>query len=499
MSKKFSSTRHMTRRPFTAFAGVVFAILLVACGADVVPTPVPEPSPATVEPTSTATVEVQPSPTPTFEAPGLLPTALPLPTRTPSAMRTPVPSSVADALRGDSQQDGGPSRPLAKLSERLADSAIEFLTSFTGDHSPRTSGTDQEKAAAEFLAARLRDLGYDVELQSFAVEIISRDVPFLSLASPDDRTFQGLPFNMSGRGEVQASLVYVERAFPDQIPESGLDGKIALIERGEITFEEKVTRVGEAGAIAAVVFNNIPGLFGGTLRNDGEIPAVSISLEDGKGLLDLIDEGDVVAKVRVVIESRETQNVVAQMQGTAGDGTVVVLGGHYDTVAEVPGANDNGSGIATLMTVAEEIADNSYPFTIRIIPFGSEELGLRGSRHYVDTLAEEEIESITAMLNFDALSSGTTAGIIGDPSLTRMVTELGDANGIEVSRRQGLRNGTSDHASFQSAGVPAIFFMADDFSRIHTPNDTLEFVQPELMGRHAALAIGLLDGLAGQR
>jgi aminopeptidase YwaD len=103
------------------------------------------------------------------------------------------------------------------------------------------------------------------------------------------------------------------------------------------------------------------------------------------------------------------------------------------------------------------------------------------------------------MFNFDALSSGPAVGIIGDASLTRMVIALGDANGIEVSRSQGLSSGSSDHASFQTAGVPVIFFMADDFSRIHTPDDTLEFVQPELMGQHAALAIGLLDELARQR
>ena len=381
----------------------------------------------------------------------------------------------------------------------MADNAIAFLTSFTEDHSPRASGTEQEKAAAEFLAAMLRDLGYDVELQSFEVDIIARDVPFLSLTSPEDRTFRGIPFTLSGEGEVEAPLVFVEKAFPDEVPESGLDGKIALIERGDITFEEKVNRVAEAGAIAAVVFNNVPGLFGGTLRTDGEIPAVSISQEDGEDLLGLMEEGDVVAKVRVVVETRDTQNVVAQKQGTAGDGKVVVLGGHYDTVADTPGVNDNGSGIATMMAIVEEIADNSYPFTIRIIPFGSEELGLRGSRHYLDTLQDDEIDSIIAMFNFDALSSGPAVGIIGDASLTRVVIGLGDANGFEVLRRQGLRGGSSDHASFQSAGVPVIFFMADDFSRIHTPDDTLEFVQPELMGRHAALAIGLLDDLARQQ
>ena len=212
MLKNVLATMHITRRPLTAIAGVGFAIVLTACGADVAPESVSEPAAVAIQPTSTAVAEAEPSATPTFEPPKLLPTGLPLPTRTPSATRTPVSSAVADALRGGSQSDGESSRPLLELSERLAEGAIDFLTSFTQDHSPRASGTEQEKSAAEFLAAELRDLGYDVEFQSFMVDIISRDIPFVLLTSPDDRTFQGIPFTFSGRGEASAPLVCVEKA-----------------------------------------------------------------------------------------------------------------------------------------------------------------------------------------------------------------------------------------------------------------------------------------------
>ena len=197
------------RLPLTAIAGFGVVVLLAACGtdgADVIPTPVPELPLATVEPTSTPTVEIQPTLTPTFEVPKLLPTALPFPTRMPSATRTPVPSTAAQPANS---VDGERAQPLAELSERMAANAFDFLTSFTEDHSPRASGTDQEKAAAEFLAARLRGLGYDVELQSFTVDIIPRDVPFLSLTSPEDRTFRGIPFTFSGEGEVEAPRVFV--------------------------------------------------------------------------------------------------------------------------------------------------------------------------------------------------------------------------------------------------------------------------------------------------
>ena len=61
----------------------------------------------------------------------------------------------------------------------------------------------------------------------------------------------------------------------------GIEGKIALIERGEITFSSKVARVHDAGAVAAIIYNNEQGNFRGTLRGRSQIPAISLSRADG--------------------------------------------------------------------------------------------------------------------------------------------------------------------------------------------------------------------------
>ena len=86
---------------------------------------------------------------------------------------------------------------------------------------------------------------------------------------------------------------------------------VALIERGTITFEEKVARVAEAGAVAAIVYNNDSGLFGGTLMNQSPIPVVSMSREDGGEVLEMMGSGDVEATVSVNVETRQSRNVVA--------------------------------------------------------------------------------------------------------------------------------------------------------------------------------------------
>ena len=358
---------------------------------------------------------------------------------------------------------------------------METLTYLTNELSPRASGTEEEVAAAEYLRDEFAALGYEASIQPFEVRSISPFGRLLTVDEPEEMDIQAFPMWMTAAGVVTAEVVDVGKALADDIPSEGLAGKIALIERGEITFDEKVTAVFEAGAVGAVVYNNEEGPFVGALGEE-TIPAVAISQEDGGTLKRLVEDGPVTATIRLEY-TEESRNVIADKPGTASDGRVVVLGGHYDTVPNVPGANDNGSGIATLLTIAREIAGREYPFTVRFIAFGAEELGLHGSNYYVDQLSKEEIDSTVAMLNFDALGSGPETAMLGTVSLLRMVDEYADGAG---HRHQDT--------SLPSIGAAAITppsttresttssFMGEDFSRIHTPDDKLEFVQTELLG-----------------
>ena len=460
----------MARRVFGLWWAVV--VLAVACGSPAAAPPVPQPNPATAAVVAATPVAAPPRPEPS-----------PSPTE-PAALPTPEPTPTVEA------------QPSSPRVVELGAQAWDFLSDFTRDFSPRESGTGQEKAASDFLAARFESLGYDVSLQPFKVDVASAEV----LIGPEGQVFRSIPLTRSGQGSVTGFLVDAGRAMEeDNISADKLRGKIALIERGVITFEEKVRRVTEAGAAAAAIYNDRPRVFGGTLSTEASIPVVALSRDSGMAILGLLAEGDVEATVSATFEQRDSQNVIAEMQGTARDGGIVVLGGHYDTVADVPGANDNGAGIASLMTIAAEVAGESYPFTIRFIPFGSEELGLLGSGAYVDSLSEEERQATIMMLNFDALATGDVVGLLGDFELMGAAVDFGRANGIEVERRFSLSAGTSsDHARFQQAGIPVVFFLADDFSRIHTAADTLEFVQPELMGGSVALAVHLLEFVAGR-
>lgn len=435
---------------------VAVALLLGGCRLRGTPTPtLPLPTPT---PTATPTAPAFPA-TPTLLAPSPTPTATPLPATTPTTPSQASPFSLGEQAYGY----------VATLSQRFG---------------PRPSATPREREAAQYIASQLEGFGYSVQLQEFTVADYSDAQPRLVVQETSPRPVQAVPMEGSPSGRVTGPLVFVGLARPGDIPPSGLQGAVALIERGVIPFRDKVANVASAGATAAVVYNNELGIVRAVV-GQATIPAVTISREDGQDLRDSLAQGPVFVEVNVQAVESPSANVVAERSD--GQGPVLVLGGHYDTVPVSPGANDNASGIAVMLEVASRLATQELPFALRVIAFGSEETGLNGSRHYVASLSQQERDRIIGMLNFDALGAGQLL-LIGDVEMTAPALALAEGLGIPARVASLPANTSSDHASFQAVGIPTLFFTGSDESRFHTPQDTLEHVDRELLGRIVGLA-----------
>ena len=436
------------------------------------------------------------------QATGLV-TPEPAPAESSIPALTPIqsPAPPAIAPRPDSSELSAQSASQAATEaapDDLSAYALSQLAILSQTLGPRQSATAEEKEAADYLASQFAEHGFSVELQPFTVRGFSQDDSGLFLIQEDGTRIAVEPLSGSGSGDVAGQLVSVGLARSEDIPESGLVGKIALARRGLIPFGEKTANIAAAGALGAIIYNNEPGNFRGTLGGSSEMPVASVSQEDGDRLeAFLASSASFAVNFKLQFSQTPSQNVIAEKPG---QGTrVVILGAHYDTVPDIAGANDNASGTAVLLTLARELgelSEKSFPFDLRLVAFGSEELGLRGSRHYVESLSPEQQGRVIAMLNFDALGSGSRLGVVGDVVLTRLVMEDSKARGIELRLRQSSRRGGSDHASFAAVGKPNIFFSSNDFSRLHTPEDTLESINPQLLGDTVRLALNLLDALA---
>ena len=438
----------------------------------------PEPAEPTAPP---AARSLPPAPTPA-------PTAAPVagPKEEPAATSEPGPATLAGT--GSGAESSAVFGDLALLEEK----ALSYLTELAVDVGPRTSGTDLELAAADFLVARFQELGYDPEVQEFTWDSPTATLD-VELPGPqgnlDVNILTGTPSGQAG-----GPLVFVGLGKPADIPADELEGKIALIERGEVTFGSKVAEAHNAGAVAAVIFNNVSGSFRGTLGGRSQIPAVSLSQADGLKLKELMEQGEMVeATVSVQENAVPSRNLIAELPGT-GDG-ILVVGAHYDTVPDSIGASDNSSGMGALLAIAEAISSRSFPFTVRFIAFGSEETGLHGSEYYVESLSPEELAQIYLMVNLDSVGSGTHLRLSGDRWAANYVKETADREGISLDLSSRSGRGGSDHANFRNAWVPVLFFLSNDLSRINTPADTMEHINPGLLGDVTALVLDLLENV----
>ena len=167
-------------------------------------------------------------------------------------------------------------------------------------------------------------------------------------------------------------------------------------------------------------------------------------------------------------EERPQKNVIAELPGSNTD-NVVMAGAHLDSVQAGPGINDNGSGSAALLELAQNLSKLKPENTIRLAWWGAEEAGLLGSQAYVDELSQAERDRIALYLNFDMIASPNYIFMIydGDESgfTAPVVVPEGSVQIEDLFERYFTSvgepyddaefSGRSDYEAFILAGIPA--------------------------------------------
>lgn len=375
--------------------------------------------------------------------------------------------------------------------------AYEHVQRFSDTLGPRVLGTPVYDQAAEYAVEKLSSWGYEVSLQMFALSNVSDRGSRVAIAAYDGEPVTATTLQGSGGGEVEAPIVYVGLGRPEDLAAVDVRGAIALVQRGEIRFGEKVANAANAGAVGVVVFNNQPGQVQGSLGGTSAVPAAMISRADGERLVSRLQNGPVQLRLQVDADARQvvTSNVIARKPGTVG-GRTVVVGAHLDSVPAAPGASDNASGSAVVLELARTMADQPYPHDIEFVLFGAEEIGLVGSARYVESLTPEARQSIVGMINLDMVGVGESWRFGGSDFLVNRALGYAAQNAMPGMELRGPLLSASDHASFLAAGVPAVFVHLVNDPNYHAPDDTARFVSPERLGEAGAVALDLLDLLA---
>jgi Zn-dependent M28 family amino/carboxypeptidase len=355
----------------------------------------------------------------------------------------------------------------------------------------RASGTPGYEASVDYVVERLEAAGYDPQVQEFTFPFFQQlSASTFEQVSPSPAVYvEGTDYftaDFSGSGDITGVVEPVDLTLPPT-PEpsstSGCEpedfagftaGAIALVQRGACDFAVKVANADAAGAIGVIIFNEgqegRTDAFQGTLGGPADLPVVMPSFALGSSLAEQAESGDVTVHIltSTLSENRQTWNVTADTRRGRADRTVVV-GAHLDSVVPGPGINDNGSGSATILEVAEQLARQRArtPNRIRFAWWGAEESGLLGSEHYVASLSEEELADIALNLNFDMVASPNYVRFVydGDGSDSEEAGPAGsdriEAEFVRWFQRHGLEteptafDGRSDYGPFIDAGIPA--------------------------------------------
>ena len=176
------------------------------------------------------------------------------------------------------------------------------------------------------------------------------------------------------------------------------------------------------------------------------------------------------------------RNVVAYKPGTEYPYHQIIVGGHFDAVEGSPGADDNGTGTASVLEIARVLADVDTKLTFVFIPFDGEEGGLLGSAHYAEQAAVAG-DNIVLMLNMDMIGhyeNDTTVNVYyGDnETLGRLWADLADS--IPSIDLHGVLMGSfmsSDDQSFYNYGYDMLALHEYIFStKFHQPTDSAVYL-----------------------
>jgi hypothetical protein len=208
---------------------------------------------------------------------------------------------------------------------------------------------------------------------------------------------------------------------------------------------------------------------------------------------------------------QNARNVIGYVAGTSSPDHFIIVSAHFDHLGVIdgtvyPGADDNASGTAALLAIAGYVQAHPPSHSVVFAAFDAEELGLRGSRAFVEQLPFPR-ERLRLDINIDEIGRSDdgrlfAAGVAHTPALRSIVEAAARTSSVPVHLghdRPGVLTGlipdwtgASDHGSFHDAGVPFLYFGVEDHDDVHEPSDVADRIAPAFYTASAETVLSAL-------
>ena len=408
----------------------------------------------------------------------------------------------------------------------------DVLREICDDIGHRYAGSESEKQGAEFLRRKMEEYGLDnVRMEEFRMAGWERGSASLRLIEPVEREFSVISMPYCPAADITAELLDVgegELADFERLADQ-VKGKIVISaaetnkpgERGSHRTDKFGWAV-ERGALAYIYINQNPGMLhitgsitgrnpGGDTAADREapIPGVGVSWEAGSAILRLMERSGGTGTVHLKLENRTFEstsaNVIGEIVGSEFPDEIVLMGGHYDGHDISQGAGDDGAGTVTGLEAARVLAKHKDRIkrTVRLVCWGSEEVGLLGAFHHAKTT---DPSSYRFMLNLDGAGRGQGGQeqltLSGWPELASWFEQVSRDASYPFTIQDHL-NSHSDHYPFALRGVPNGTLNSRDSTAGmigrgygHTEADTFDKIHLRGLQMSAALVARLMLAVA---
>jgi hypothetical protein len=396
---------------------------------------------------------------------------------------------------------GLPERPPEDRAMSTAARLHRHLHHLTVAIGERLAGGPGEFAAADYLAAELARAGTTVRRETFPVQrrAVQREELELHYGGAWHRvplsTFANSPDTHDAWIEAPVVLFAGATDYHRTDLASRLRGKIVLHLGCHIESRADYQRLLAAGPVALLMVDvRFPGespladaLFPAYVAACGAVPTVNVSYQaawqaQARGL----DRARL--RLRGAPVPAVSGNVIGELPGDDPDAATLYVGCHHDTQAGSPGADDNASGVAALLELAQRFYDEPVNYNILFAAFSGEEKGLIGSKTFVESPSIPK-EKISFMLNMDMvgrMNSERALAVYGTGTSPVWGTVLDSANVDSLKfmyHESGV--GPSDHTSFYLADIPVLHFFTGQHEDYHKPTDIADKINYD--GLHSVI------------
>ncbi|MBU2605450.1 MAG: M28 family peptidase [Alphaproteobacteria bacterium] len=411
------------------------------------------------------------------------------------------------------------------------DVGLEFTESLTTEIGPRMAGSDAEWRARQWAMTKLKDLNFQqVYIEDFNIPYWERVTETASVTgnNPQDLAITALGGSKStAKGGVEAEIVrFASLAELKSAPADSLKGKIAFIDERMVRSQDgsgygvAVAKRGgcakaaaDLGAVACLIrsvgtdSHRMPHT-GGMSREGafGALPAGALAAPDADQLARLLERGPVKVKLNIQVKtsvSAASGNVIAEVEGSSRKDEIVLIGCHLDSWDLGTGAIDDAAGCGIVVAAANLIQQlpQKPKRTIRVVLYGSEEVGLFGGRAYAAAHADElDKHVLAAESDFGAGRIWRLASGVGEGALEYVAAMQGVVAPLGIIPADNNSKGGPDIMVLGASGVPVLEPGQDGtdyFDLHHTPDDTFDKIDPAAFRQNVA-AYAALTYMAAQ-